>query len=165
MQDLSTVLKRWRKDQATERNFKADEPAIPPFTVTICESADEETKMRSKKSVLARYAFTEQATQAHQMAVDLVDEEDFEQSSSLALAHANLHALRAKRESALKELDVKLSDAPSQHLCGLGPAPDVQKEGRYQAQKKSSLHRRMQSLNVSKHIPKVYPSLVLSPIY
>lgn len=163
MEDLSEMLKRWRKEKANKSRQYANTPLVPPFHAymlprdeTLTGNDEDLEPTSKKKDVPFRYAFTELTHQAHKMGVDLRDETAFPSSKSLPFALDSLKALRAERDEALKALDVTLQDAVSQGLHELGPAP--QKEGRYQAQQKMSLRRRMKALQLSRNSPKVYSS-------
>lgn len=173
MQDLSGMLKQWRKDKSNESKHHANDPLVSPFHPYILPE-DEETdngdkepestsKQKSKKTPLVRYTFTDLTYQAHEMAVDLRDDTNSELSITLASAFDKLQKSRAKRNGALKAFDVKILDAVSQCLYELGPAP--QQDGHYQVQRQSSLHRRMKSLRVSGDILNVSLWRELSSIF
>jgi hypothetical protein len=163
MQDLSDMLKAWRKEKSNELRQHVYNPLVPPFhpyvlpedeeTSNGVEGPDPTSKQKNIKKLPVRYTYPELTHQAHEMALDIRDETNFKPSDSLTSAFERLQALRMKRDAALKALDVELPDAVSQSLYELGPAPE--KDGRYQPQKKVSLHRHMESLHVSRIIPKV----------
>lgn len=160
MKDLSGMLKKWRKEKLKESMQQAQTPLVAPFRPYALpvdddtDNGDVKTGPKDKKKVAVRYGFTELTDQARKLAVDLKDDSAFAPSTSLPFALERLQAMREKRDAALKAFDVTtIQDAVSQCLYELGPAP--QKEGRYQAQKRLSLHRRMETLNLSRHVPKV----------
>ena len=165
MRDLSRMLNQWRKDNSNESRQHANNSLVSLFHPYVFPedketgNVDEEPeltskqKKKNKKSQPVKYTFTDLTHQAHEMAVDLKDDSDFEPSTTLTLAFDKLRESRAKRDAALKVLDVKIPDAVSQSLYELGPPP--QKDDRYQAQRTISLHRRMESFQVSKSNPRV----------
>ncbi|KAF8585563.1 SET domain-containing protein [Ramaria rubella] len=148
MQDIPRMLKQWRKEKSLESRRKAIRPFVSPFHPYELpeneENEDDQNDTKSKKKLPVTYAFTEQTHQAHQMAIDLID--NVETSRSLTTAFERLQKMRTKREADLKSSEVSLQEAVAQCLHGFGPA--TQMEGRYRAPKKMSLARRMETLHV-----------------
>ena len=129
MQDLSGLLKQWRKDKINELSQHANSPLVSPFHPYVfpedgetgdCdeepESPSKKKKKKKSKKPPVRYAFTDLTHQAHELALNLRDHADFEPSTTLISAFDKLQESRAKRDAALKALDVETADAVSQGL-------------------------------------------------